>query len=196
MDSVNLPDLVRAAAQSWLGLIALIIVAVAGIAYWYFGKAPMRIRLAVFCLLFLGASVFVGAVIGEHRKDRGSSGTLACEEYQKGHEDFVACNASTIPGYYWKLGKRLDTYSTLGADPVGGEPRCDGSSLGATAMTVRFPLAEGRFRAVREGYVNKSSVKTASGCNYEGKDGQNLKRTDEDLSRLCGIFQVACHAQP
>ena len=54
----HLPDVITAAAQSLLGTFALLVVALAGLAYVFFAKAREKVRVGVFVLLFLGVLGF------------------------------------------------------------------------------------------------------------------------------------------
>lgn len=54
----SLPDIIKAAAQSQLGILALLVVAISLLAYVFFAKASEKSRLGVFVLLFLGVVGF------------------------------------------------------------------------------------------------------------------------------------------
>lgn len=54
----SLPDIIKAAAQSHLGLLALLVVGISLLAYVFFAKASERSRLGVFVLLFVGVVGF------------------------------------------------------------------------------------------------------------------------------------------
>jgi hypothetical protein len=60
MDSLfkSLPDIIRAAAQSQLGILALLVVALAILAYVFFAKSAVKIRVGIFVLLFAGVVGF------------------------------------------------------------------------------------------------------------------------------------------
>jgi hypothetical protein len=58
----GLPDILRAAATSGLGMLGLLIVIVAIIGYTFFRGAPYGYRLAVFLLFFAGAASFAAAL--------------------------------------------------------------------------------------------------------------------------------------
>lgn len=59
----SLPDIIKAAAQSQLGILALLVVALSLLAYVFFAKASVRIRVGVFVLLFAGVIGFAVAVL-------------------------------------------------------------------------------------------------------------------------------------
>ena len=54
----GLPDVIKAAAQSQLGILALLVVALAVLAYVFFAKASEKIRVGIFVLLFAGVIGF------------------------------------------------------------------------------------------------------------------------------------------
>jgi hypothetical protein len=64
MDSLiaGLPEIIRAAAQSHLGILALLSVALAVLAYFFFAKSAVKIRVWIFVLLFLGVVGFAVAM--------------------------------------------------------------------------------------------------------------------------------------
>jgi len=54
----SLPDIIKAAAQSQLGILALLVVALSILAYLFFAKAAVKIRVGIFVLLFAGVIGF------------------------------------------------------------------------------------------------------------------------------------------
>jgi hypothetical protein len=54
----RLPDIITAAAQSHLGILALLSVALSVLAYVFFAKASEKVRVGIFVLLFLGVAGF------------------------------------------------------------------------------------------------------------------------------------------
>lgn len=54
----SLPDIIKAAAQSQLGILALLVVALSVLAYFFFAKSAMKFRVGIFVLLFAGAVGF------------------------------------------------------------------------------------------------------------------------------------------
>ena len=58
----HLPEIITAAAQSYLGTLALLSVALAVLAYFFFAKASEKARIGIFVLLFLGVLGFGGAM--------------------------------------------------------------------------------------------------------------------------------------
>jgi hypothetical protein len=61
----RLPDIITAAAQSHLGILALLSVALAVLAYIFFAKASEKVRVGIFVLLFLGVIGFGVAMFRE-----------------------------------------------------------------------------------------------------------------------------------
>lgn len=59
----NLPAIIHAAAQSHLGLMALLIVALSALAFSFFSKASEAARIVIFLLLFSGAVGFGWAML-------------------------------------------------------------------------------------------------------------------------------------
>jgi hypothetical protein len=58
----SLPDIIKAAAQSQLGILALLVVALSILAYLFFGKATVKVRIGIFVLLFAGVIGFAVAM--------------------------------------------------------------------------------------------------------------------------------------
>jgi len=54
----NLPDIITAAAQSYLGILALLSVALSVLAYLFFARASDKVKVGIFVLLFLGVAGF------------------------------------------------------------------------------------------------------------------------------------------
>jgi ABC-type transport system involved in cytochrome bd biosynthesis fused ATPase/permease subunit len=54
----RLPEIITAAAQSYLGILALLSVSLAVLAYVFFAKASEKVKVAIFVLLFLGVIGF------------------------------------------------------------------------------------------------------------------------------------------
>jgi len=54
----SLPDIIKAAAQSQLGILALLVVALSILAYVFFAKATVNVRVGIFVLLFAGVVGF------------------------------------------------------------------------------------------------------------------------------------------
>ena len=58
----RLPEIINAAAQSYLGILALLSVALSVLAYFFFAKASEKVKVGIFVLLFLGVFGFGGAM--------------------------------------------------------------------------------------------------------------------------------------
>ena len=54
----SLPEVIKAAAQSQLGILALLVVALSILAYVFFAKATVNVRVGIFVLLFAGVIGF------------------------------------------------------------------------------------------------------------------------------------------
>jgi hypothetical protein len=60
--TTHLPEIITAAAQSYLGTLALLSVALSVLAYFFFAKASEKARIGIFVLLFLGVLGFGAAM--------------------------------------------------------------------------------------------------------------------------------------
>jgi hypothetical protein len=69
----HLPAIITAAAQSQLGILALLVVALSVLAYFFFAKASERARVGIFVLLFFGVIGFAVAMF--RAAPAGSAGT-------------------------------------------------------------------------------------------------------------------------
>jgi len=58
----QLPQIISAAAQSYLGTLALLSVALSVLAYFFFAKASEKVKVGIFVLLFLGVLGFGAAM--------------------------------------------------------------------------------------------------------------------------------------
>lgn len=58
----NLPDIIRAAAESTLGIVALMVSALGLLAYFFFRHASEKVRIGIFLVLVAGVASFVWAV--------------------------------------------------------------------------------------------------------------------------------------
>lgn len=58
----QLPEIITAAAQSHLGILALLSASLSVLAYFFFAKASEKVRVGIFVLLFLGVFGFGGAM--------------------------------------------------------------------------------------------------------------------------------------
>ena len=59
----SVPDIIKAASTSPLGILALLIVGLAGLAYAFFKDARENLRAAIFSMLFLGAALYGWAIV-------------------------------------------------------------------------------------------------------------------------------------
>lgn len=70
----SLPQIITAAAQSYLGILALLVVALSILAFFFFAKASEKVKVGIFVMLFLGVVAFGAAMF------RVSNGTPAPSE--------------------------------------------------------------------------------------------------------------------
>ncbi len=61
----RLPEIINAAAQSHLGILALLSIALSVLAYVFFARASEKVRVGIFVLLFLGVFGFGTAMFRE-----------------------------------------------------------------------------------------------------------------------------------
>jgi hypothetical protein len=54
----RLPEIITAAAQSYLGILALLSVALSVLAYFFFAKASEKVKVGIFVMLFFGVIAF------------------------------------------------------------------------------------------------------------------------------------------
>ena len=54
----RLPEIITAAAQSYLGILALLAVALSVLAYFFFAKASEKVKVGIFVMLFVGVIAF------------------------------------------------------------------------------------------------------------------------------------------
>jgi hypothetical protein len=57
------PNVITAAAKSPLGILALIVLALSGIATAYFRESPVKVRVSMFVLMLLAAGLFAATVL-------------------------------------------------------------------------------------------------------------------------------------
>jgi hypothetical protein len=71
----SLPQIITAAAQSYLGILALLCIALSVLAYFFFAKASEKARIVIFILLFLGVVGFGVAVLRESHQTPAAQGS-------------------------------------------------------------------------------------------------------------------------
>ena len=110
----SLPDIIKAAAQSQLGILALLVVALAVLAYIFFAKARVKIRVGIFVLLFAGVVGFGVAMF--HASDanapRGGATTKVAALSSEARSLLMAAAADSS-GYvlYEKYGASVDLHA-------------------------------------------------------------------------------------
>ena len=110
----SLPDIIKAAAQSQLGILALLVVALAVLAYIFFAKARVKIRVGIFVLLFAGVVGFGVAMF--HASDgsaaQGGAGTPKAALSTEARALLLAAAADSS-GYlmYEKFGASVDLHA-------------------------------------------------------------------------------------
>ena len=61
----GIPAIITAAAQSYLGILALLSIALSVLAYFFFAKSAVKVRIWIFVMLFLGVCGFGAAMFRE-----------------------------------------------------------------------------------------------------------------------------------
>lgn len=69
----RLPDIITAAAQSYLGILALLSVALSVLAYFFFAKASEKVKVGIFVMLFVGVIAFGAAMFRVSRESPQAS---------------------------------------------------------------------------------------------------------------------------
>jgi multisubunit Na+/H+ antiporter MnhG subunit len=92
----TVPEIIRAASASALGILALLIVILGVLAYVYFKSAPIKIRIGIFIALLFGASLYAFAI----EKAAQSSGMTAIDgmvaDAEKGDSIDLATVTTTL----------------------------------------------------------------------------------------------------
>lgn len=80
--TARLPEIITAAAQSYLGILALLSVALSLLAYFFFAKASEKVRVGIFVMLFLGVIAFGAAMFRASHDSPASAPTVLSNEAQ------------------------------------------------------------------------------------------------------------------
>jgi hypothetical protein len=73
----RLPEIITAAAQSYLGTLALLSVALSVLAYFFFAKASEKVKVGIFVMLFVGVLAFAVAMFRESHDTPTSANPVA-----------------------------------------------------------------------------------------------------------------------
>jgi len=65
----NLPEIIRAAAETALGIVALMVIAISILAYFFFKHADEKVRIGIFIILVGGVGAFSWAVLSKSKED-------------------------------------------------------------------------------------------------------------------------------
>ena len=111
----SLPDIIRAAAQSQLGILALLVVALAILAYVFFAKSAIKIRVGIFVLLFAGVVGFGVALFraSDAGGPQAASASPAGSGLSKETRTLLLGAAADPSGYvlYEKFGAGVDLHT-------------------------------------------------------------------------------------
>jgi hypothetical protein len=72
--SANLPQIISAAAQSPLGILALLSLALSVLAYFFFAQASEKVKVGIFGMLFVGVVGFGAAMFGSQSAEAVADG--------------------------------------------------------------------------------------------------------------------------
>lgn len=112
----SLPDIIKAAAQSQLGILALLVVALAVLAYVFFATAAVRVRVGIFLLLFAGVVGFGVAMFRASNADRAAppNATVAPNPVLSDEARTLLAGAAADPSgtiLYEKYGAGVDLHT-------------------------------------------------------------------------------------
>lgn len=111
----SLPDVIKAAAQSQLGILALLVVALSILAYLFFAKAKVNVRVGIFVLLFAGVIGFGVAMFraSDAKTTSASSDGITQPGLSKEARTLLAAAASDPGGtvLYEKFGAGVDLHA-------------------------------------------------------------------------------------
>lgn len=80
--TARLPEIITAAAQSYLGILALLSIALSVLAYFFFATASEKVKVGIFVLLFLGVAAFGAAMFRASHDSPSSAPTALSNEAQ------------------------------------------------------------------------------------------------------------------
>jgi hypothetical protein len=89
----RLPEIITAAAQSYLGILALLSVALSVLAYFFFAKASEKVKVGIFVLLFFGVIAFGVAMF---RVSGGSPASDASLDPARAPQASLSTEAKTV----------------------------------------------------------------------------------------------------
>jgi len=111
----SLPDIIKAAAQSQLGILALLVVTLSILAYVFFAKATVKVRVGIFVLLFAGVISFGVAMFraSDARLPPASGAGAPRGELSKEALTLLTAAASDRGGhvFYEKYGAGVDLHT-------------------------------------------------------------------------------------
>lgn len=107
----RLPEIITAAAQSQLGILALLAVALSVLAFVFFAKASEKARVGIFVMLFAGVVAFGAAMFLASKRDATTSAMPA--ELSTEAKAILHAAAADPSGYvlYEKFGAGVDLHS-------------------------------------------------------------------------------------
>ena len=110
----RLPDIINAAAQSQLGILALLSIALSVLAYFFFAKAAVKVRVWIFVLLFLGVFGFGVAMFRVSPGTSGAAPPVASERPLSAEAKTLLAEAAADPSglvVFERYGEGVDLHS-------------------------------------------------------------------------------------
>lgn len=110
----RLPEIITAAAQSHLGILALLSVALSVLAYFFFAKASEKVRVGIFVLLFLGVFGFGVAMFRESAPGPSSTPPVSSEATLSKEARIILSQAAEDPAglvLFERYGEGVDLHS-------------------------------------------------------------------------------------
>jgi len=102
----SLPEIIKQAATSPLGILALMVIGLAMLAFFFFRGASERARLAIFVMLFFGVAAFGAVVMHQAAKTRSGAAQAENAPVAQKENKPLAVDASI-----WRV--ELDSKGTL-----------------------------------------------------------------------------------
>lgn len=137
----SVPEIIKAAAQSPLGILALMVIAIAVLGYLFFGTASERTRIAMFILLLAGAAMFGAAAMKERPLIRDKTEPVAKKKEPAKNSD-TPPNPTPLPPLI--ADSKLTRWTFRHAHEGKQVPGCD---CGTNTVATDPPTVQGRKNA-------------------------------------------------
>lgn len=101
----KLPEIIREAAQSNLGILALLLIVLSALAYLFFIRSSEKIKVGIFVLLFFGACGFVFTIFrAVLTSEEPRTGTPSVNPQNKPNHRLIPSEVSGEFAPYWNSG--------------------------------------------------------------------------------------------